>query len=102
MWRPSSRASSRPRPAAGVFPFTRRRRRHPHHTQARGIAEKEKILAEKAAAKAAKEAAKAAKAAEGEKKAAAAKSATPAKPVYYGNIKGIAQPSTYGVGAPKK
>ena len=29
-------------------------------------------------------------------------SATPAKPVYYGNIKGIAQPSTYGVGAPKK
>merc|ERR1719324_432385 len=58
--------------------------------EARGIAEKEKILAEKAAAKAAKEAAKAAKA------------ATPAKPVYYGNIKGIAQPSTYGVGAPKK
>ena len=102
MWRPSSRASSRPRPAARVFPFTRRRRRHPHHTQARGIAEKEKILAEKAAAKAAKEAAKAAKAAEGEKAAAAAKSATPAKPVYYGNIKGIAQPSTYGVGAPKK
>ena len=63
--------------------------------------EREKILAEKAAAKAAKEAAKAAKAAEGEKAAAAAKSATP-KPIYYGNIKGIAQPSTYGVGAPKK
>ena len=70
--------------------------------EARGLAEKEKILAEKAAAKAAKEAAKAAKAAEGEKAAAAAKSATASKPVYYGNIKGIAQPATYGVGAPKK
>ena len=41
-------------------------------------------------------------AAEGEKAAAAAKSAMPAKPVYYGNMKGIAQPATYGVGAPKK
>ena len=80
----------------------RRRRRHLYHTQARGIADKERILAEKAAAKAAKEAAKAAKAAEGEKAAAAAKSAMPAKPVYYGNMKGIAQPATYGVGAPKK
>ena len=37
----------------------RRRRRHLYHTQARGIADKERILAEKAAAKAAKEAAKA-------------------------------------------
>merc|ERR1711924_398379 len=66
------------------------------------LAEKEKILAEKAAAKAAKKAAKAAKAAEGEKAAAAAKSARASKPVYYGHIKGIAQPATYGVGAPKK
>ena len=39
--------------------------------EARGLAEKEKILAEKAAAKAAKEAATAAKAAEGEKARAA-------------------------------
>ena len=69
----------------------------------RGIQEKERILAEKAAAKAAKEAAKAAAAAEKERLAAEAKKpGTVSQPKYYGNIRGIAQPATYGVGAPKK
>lgn len=75
--------------------------------QARGIAEKERILAEKAAAKAAKAAAKAAKAAAdaATKEQATTASKTPgtvSQPKYYGNIRGIAQPATYSVGAPKK
>ena len=73
--------------------------------EARGIAKKEQVLAEKAAAKAAKEAAKLAAAAAKDAPAApaaAAKPATTTTPVYYGNMRGIAQPATYGVGAPKK
>merc|ERR1711924_587134 len=58
----------------------------------RGIQEKERILAEKAAAKAAKE----------RLAAEAKKPGTVSQPKYYGNIRGIAQPATYGVGAPKK
>jgi hypothetical protein len=48
-------------------------------------------------------AAKAAAAAEKERLAAEAKKpGTVSQPKYYGNIRGIAQPATYGVGAPKK
>ena len=34
--------------------------------------------------------------------AEAKKPGTVSQPKYYGNIRGIAQPATYGVGAPKK